>query len=182
MNTFEMQKPITDVAKLAHRFNRAVELTKKRPEVALGTSSTRIELQPGLSCRIKQGPWTLETGLSSSMGAERELPDPGMLARGALGSCFAMTFALYAARRGIALQRMEVEVSADYDGRGMLGSAEVPPGYSEVRVSVVVESEASEELLRQIGQDAAPHSPFNDVFCRAQRVVTEVRAAEAGYK
>ena len=67
----------------------------------------------------------------------------------ALGSCLAMGYVRWAAQLGVPLASVDVEVQADYDARGEYGVSDEPPGYSEVRYCVRVESEAPEaDVLR----------------------------------
>ena len=110
-------------------------------------------------------------------------PNPGVLGRGALGSCLALGYAMWAYRLDVPLDAIEVEVEADYDARGELGvSDDVPPGYTQVRYIVTVASSAPEEDVRRVINTADKYSPYRDVFARAHDVRREVRIAiqEAG--
>ncbi len=161
---------LIDTARLASRFDRAVASVRRKPEIARATENTTARLLPGGLCRMTQGPWTLESAIPPSMGGEHERPDPGVLVRAALGSCVALTFALFAARRDVEIRSLEVEVAADYDGCGFLGVKDVPAGYSEVRLTTRVDSPAEDEVLQEILDEALTHSPYYDVFTRAQNV------------
>jgi uncharacterized OsmC-like protein len=98
-----------------------------------------------------------------------------MLGRGALGSCLALGYAMWAARLGVRLDSLSVEVEADYDSRGELGiSDEVPPGYTQVRYTVSVTSDAPEADVRRVLDTADRYSPYRDVFMRANDVRREV--------
>ena len=72
-------------------------------------------------------------------------PDPGILGRGALGSCLAIGCGTWAARLGVPIDALTVVVQGDYDGRGELGVADdVSPGYLQVGYRVTVTSQAPE--------------------------------------
>jgi uncharacterized OsmC-like protein len=102
-------------------------------------------------------------------------PSPGVLGRGALGSCLALGYAMWAARLGVVLDSVEVEVQADYDSRGELGVADdVAPGYSQVRYHVTIASRAPEEDVRRVVETADKYSPYRDVFARANDVRREL--------
>jgi hypothetical protein len=75
-----------------------------------------------------------------------------------------------AAKSGIAIEALEVELEADYDDGALFGSAapDVPPGYLEIRYKVRVQSNASEEDILQLLDEADSKSPYLDVFRRAQ--------------
>jgi uncharacterized OsmC-like protein len=114
------------------------------------TGKTRVRLRPGLRCDIEDGPWKLTAGVSENSGGTSAGPDPGTFGRGALGSCLAMNYANWAAKLDVPIEAIEVEVEGDYDVRGFYGLAELPPGYSEVRYRVKIESDAPEEAIRKV--------------------------------
>jgi hypothetical protein len=70
-----------------------------------------------------------------------------------------------------------VEVHADYDARGMLGVGDTAPGYSEVRCVVRIESDASEEAIERLLDEAEAHSSYIDVFRRPIPVRRELRVS-----
>jgi uncharacterized OsmC-like protein len=152
---------------------RAVEL---RPSLGQGTARTHVRLLPGLSCEIEEGPWKLTAGMSEKSGGRRAGPNPGVLGRAALGSCLAVGYAMWAARLGVPLDALDVEVETDYDSRGELGvSDEVPPGYLQVRYRVTVRSPAPDADVRRVIDTADKYSPYRDVFARAHDVRRELR-------
>ena len=95
-------------------------------------------------------------------------PTPGTLGRAALGSCVAMSYVLWAAKLGVAVTGLEVEVQADADARGMYGVDEMPAGYTEVRYLVSLVSPAPHEDIIRLLDTAEAHSPYVDVFRRPQ--------------
>jgi uncharacterized OsmC-like protein len=102
-------------------------------------------------------------------GGNEAGPTPGVFGRAALGSCLAIGYMMRAATMGIPISKLEVEVQADYDDGALFGTApNVPPGYLEVRYSVTIESDASEEDIINMLDEADKHSPYLDIFSRAQ--------------
>ena len=102
-------------------------------------------------------------------------PTPGVLGRGALGSCLAVGYGMWAARLGVPIDALEVRVEADFDSRGELGVSDtVPPGYSQVRYFVTVSSRAPEADVRRVIDTADKYSPYRDVFARAHDVRREL--------
>jgi uncharacterized OsmC-like protein len=167
---------------LLERKARAVTL---RPAVGRATARTRVTLMPGLACEVEEGPWKFIAGMSDKSGGTNAGPNPGILGRAALGSCLALSYAMWAARLGVALDALDVEIEADYDSRGELGvSDDVPPGYLQVRYRVHVTSQAPEADVRRLVETADKYSPYRDVFARAhdvrrELVITSSTAAEA---
>ena len=145
-----------------------------RPSTGQGTATTRVTLKPGLECDIEEGTWKLTAGIGEQMGGNNAGPNPGILGRGALGSCLAIGYGMWAARLGVPIDALEVEVQADYDSRGELGIADdVSPGYVQVRYRVIVTSPAPEPDVQRALDIADKHSPYRDVYARAQDVRRE---------
>jgi uncharacterized OsmC-like protein len=156
-----------ELKSVLERNARALEL---RPAIGKGTGKTRVRLRPGLKCEIEDGPWRLTAGVSENSGGTNAGPDPGTFGRGALGSCLAMNYANWAAKLDVPIEAIEVEVEGDYDARGFYGLAALPPGYSEVRYRVKIESDAPEDAVRKVLDSADEHCPWFDVFRRPQNL------------
>ncbi len=106
----------TDQIKTA--FERKQRALRARPYLGQGTATTRVRLLDGLQCSVEEGDWRLLADMSPRSGGDGAGPNPGMLGRGALAACLAMTARLWAAYLTIPLEELEVEVQADYDARG----------------------------------------------------------------
>jgi uncharacterized OsmC-like protein len=159
-------------------FERSAKALAMRPSFGRGTATTKVRLRDGLTCDVEDGPWKLTVDMSAKSGGDGRAPDPGVYGRTALGSCLAIGYTLWAAKLGVAFSRLEVEVQADYDSGGYHGVADVPPGYSQVRCVVTVESDAPEANVLNAIDQADAHSPYHDVFTRALDVRREVRIAQ----
>ena len=82
---------------------------------------------------------------------------------------------MYAAKEGVPIASIEVEIEADYDDGAFFGVADVPPGYLDVRYSVTVYSDAPEAEVHRVLDEADTHSAYLDVFGRAQRLTRTAR-------
>jgi uncharacterized OsmC-like protein len=155
------------------RSARAVEL---RPSVGQGTAVTKVRLKDGLTCEVEDGPWKLVVGMSEKYGGVNAGPNPGVYGRGALGSCLAIGYGMWAARLGVPISSLEVEVQADYDVRGELGVSDaVRPGYAAMRYVVTVESTASSEAITQMLDTADRCSSWRDDIANGVPLTREVR-------
>lgn len=164
--------------KIRLALERNVKAVSLRPAVGQGTAVTKVRLGPGLECEAQEGPWRLKVGMSEKSGGTGAAPNPGIYGRTALGSCLAISYGMWAARLGISLTALEVEVQAEYDSRGELGvSDDVHPGYGEVRYIVTVESPAPEADVRHVLDTADKYSSYLDVFGRALLLRREVHVA-----
>lgn len=146
-----------------------------RPSVGQGTAKTRVTLRDGLVCDVEDGAWKMKVGMSAKSGGDGTAPDPGVYGRTALGSCLAIGYALWAAKLGVPIASLEVEVQTDYDSAASHGVTAAPPGYRQVRYIVTVESDVPEADVLRVLDEADAHSPYRDVFARAIDVRREVR-------
>ncbi len=167
---------MADPAKIREIVERNCRMLDLKPNRGHLTGVTKARIVDGLRCEIEDGPWKLAADMPVKAGGEETAPTPGTLGRGALASCIAISVSMWAARMGIALDALEVEVQGDFDVRGELGvSEDVPAGYQEIRYLVSIDSPASERALAELLETAERHSPYVDVFSRAKTLNRIVR-------
>ena len=158
---------------------RNVKAITLRPAIGRHTGRTKVRLKSDLECEVTDGAWTLTVGVGTASGGNNAGPSPGTLGRGALASCLAIGYAMWAARLGVPIDDLTIDVEADYDVRGELGiSDDVVPGYTEVRYIVTVASRAPEAEVRRLIDTADRYSPWRDVFARANDLRRELRIVE----
>jgi uncharacterized OsmC-like protein len=168
---------ITDIKTALERNVKAVTL---RPSVGQGTAVTRVHLRDGLACDITEGPWTLTAGMTEKYGGTNAGPNPGVLGRAALGSCLALGYGMWAARLGVPITSLDVEIQADYDVRGELAVDDsVRPGYTAMRYIVTVTSPASEEDVKRVIDTADRYSSWRDDIANPVPLTRELRISKA---
>lgn len=160
--------------KIKNAFDRVVKAFTAKPALGLGTGRSKARLVSGLACEITEGKWKLSADMPEAAGGDGAAPTPGVYGRAALASCLVITYKMYAAKMGIAIHAIEVDVEADFDDGGLFGSAHVPPGYTEVRYTVTIESDASTDKIMTLLDEADRHSPYLDVFANKQKCVRTV--------
>ncbi|SMO53352.1 OsmC family protein [Solitalea koreensis] len=165
---------MSELSKIKEAFQRTIKALTQRPSVGLGTGLTKIHISNGLTCEIVEGPWKLTADMPKQAGGNSSAPTPGVYGRAALGSCLAIGYMMYAAKLDIAIISIEVEVQADYDDGALFGTSDIPAGYSEVRYKVIIKSNASETDILKVLNEGDAHSPYLDVFSRAQKCLREV--------
>jgi uncharacterized OsmC-like protein len=154
------------------RNQKAVEL---RPSLGKSTAVTKVRLYDGTTCEVEHKQWKFEVDIGKQEGGNDAGPGPGILERGALGSCLAIGYSQRAAVLGIPIDNIQVEVESDFDARGMLYlDDERPPGFEMLRYKVFIESPASEKEIMQVIEETDQHSPVLDDFRRAIPVKREV--------
>jgi len=151
---------------------KALEL---RPSIGQGTAVTKVRLTGGLACEIEEGAWKLTSDMSEKSGGANTAPNPGVLGRASLGSCLAIGYAMWAARAGVPIRSLEIEVQADYDTRAEFGIDGVRPGYRQVRCIVNIESDAPEADVRRVLDQANAASSYLHIWQDPQDVRVDIR-------
>lgn len=155
---------------------RNVKVVTARPSVGQGTAVTKVTLHPGLACDVEEGPWRFNVGMTEKYGGENTGPNPGVFGRAALGSCLAIGYGMWAARLGIPLRALTVEVRARYDVRGELGiDQSVRPGYADIVYVVTVDTDAPDADVQRLLDTADRHSSWLDDLRNPVPVSREVR-------
>lgn len=156
-------------AKLVGRFREDPALASVR--VAVST-----ELTGGMRCETTARGHTVEADEPRSFGGSDTAQSPVELLLTSLATCQAVTYRLWAAELGVALDRVGVEVEGDLDLRGFLGLADdVPAGYGAVRVAVTLEGPETNERYRALADAVDRHCPVFDVLQRPIPLERELR-------
>lgn len=166
---------MADPKTIKEAFERNQKALKLRPSKAKSTATTKVRLFDGTTCEIEHKHWKFKVDIGKSEGGNDAGPGPGILERGALGSCLAIAYSQRAAVLDIPIDKIEVDVESDFDARGMLHITDDPPGFEALRYKVYIESPAPEAEIMQIIEDADRHSPVLDDFKRAIPVEREVK-------
>ncbi len=152
------------IKKAYERNRKAVTL---RPEMGKSTAATTIRLRDGTTCEVTHKHWKFLVDIGKGEGGNDAGPGPGILERGALGSCLAIGYSQVAAVMEVPVDSIEVKVESDMDARGMLGIDERPPGFVELRYQVRIESPAGEDAVMKVIEQTERFSPVLDDFHRA---------------
>ena len=163
-----------EAEKIKLAFERTVKALSLKPSLGNGTGKSKTRIVNGLTCEIEEGKWKFLADMPASVGGNAEGPTPGVYGRAALGSCLAIGYMMCAAKMGIVIELLEVEVQADFDDGALFGTVKKNPGYSEVRYVVTVKTDASENDIIKLLDEADEHSPYLDVFSRAQNCNRQV--------
>lgn len=107
-------------------------------------------------------------------------PTPVEFLLHAIAACLTSGLANIAAARGVKLHRVVSTVEGDIDLLGILGiSNEVRNGYRQIRVSFVIEGDASPEELAALLEQSRRRSAVYDVLVNGTDVVIDVTTPTA---
>ena len=154
---------------------RAAAAVTLRPAIGQGTDTTAVRLRTGTTCAVEEGPWQIVADLDPELGGSPKHPSPGFLLRAALGTCFAQTAALWAAKLGVSIDQLDVEVEAHHDARGLLGVDGTAPRFTGLRYRITVESPAPEDDVQRVLDAARAHSPVHDSLQHALPIERDVQ-------
>ena len=122
-------------------------------------------------------PVVFEADFPPPMGGTGSAPNPlAYCVWGGL-ACYAMTYALEAAREGVELTALRATVSADVDLSRALGVSERPP-VEGIDWLLEVESDASDEVLERLRLLADERCP--GAYCVRNPIPLETRVARTG--
>jgi uncharacterized OsmC-like protein len=120
----------------------------EEPDAAMVTLSATGTLGEGVSCSVQTGRAIAEAGLHQATGGDGSLLCSGDMLLEALVACAGVTLRAVATSLGIAVSSGRVRAEGDLDFRGTLGvDREAPVGFSEIRLSFGLDTDADEEQL-----------------------------------
>jgi uncharacterized OsmC-like protein len=118
---------------------------------ALVTLTASSTLGEDVSCSIDTGHALVRAGLHPATGGDGTLACSGDLLLQALAACAGVTLSAVSTALGVAVNAGRIEVEGDLDFRGTLGvSRDAPVGFREIRLRLVVDTEASDDELAKV--------------------------------
>ena len=156
-----------DPKNIKKAYERIRKIVREKPGIGQKTVQTKISLKEGTTCEVIHKDWTFIVDIGKSEGGNNVGPGPGLLQRGALGSCLAIGYVQQAAVMGVPIDHIEVEIEADKDLNGRFGLSDQPPGSKSLRYTVLIESSAQDEEIQKVIEKADQFSPLLDDFRRA---------------
>jgi len=164
--------------RIREAFERNVKAMTLKPTIGLGTSRATCRITDGLTCEATDGRFTVVADVPKTEGGNNQGPTPGFFVRAGLGSCCAISYAMRAARYGVPIESIEVEVEADFDARGAYGFDDVVRGFTEVRYLVTVKSAAPEADILKVIEEADEFGAMLEVVRDAVEVKREVKIVQ----
>ncbi len=159
---------------IKNKFIRTQKALTLKPSLGMGTGISKTRIVNGLSCETREGDWVFKTDMPKQVGGSATASTPGALGRAALGSCLAIGYMLWASKLEVPIDSLEVEIEADYDDGALFDTSNNYPGYLEIRYTVRIKSPASDDDIENLLNTGDKHSPYLDVFSRAQSCVRQV--------
>lgn len=99
-----------------------------------------------------------------SLGGTDTAMNPVELLLSALGACQSIVARTYAEKFNIDLKDFKVELEGDLDTDGFLGKSDVRPGYSDIRATYHIDTDAPEEEVAAFIAYLEAHCPVGDTI------------------
>lgn len=155
--------------------DRTAERLDAEPERAVIRYRAEGGCAGGMRTEIRVGKHEMVVDEPPSVGGTGTAPNPLETALGALLSCQVITYRLWAAKLGIPLDAVRIDVEGDLDMRSFFGlDDEVRAGFGAVRVLVHLDGPAGPERFRALRDAVDAHCPVLDVFRGTVPVVTSL--------
>lgn len=153
---------------------------RANPGKAKATFSVGTELVEGLRAEVNARQHTIVIDEPSALGGTDSGANPVEAVLAGLASCQAITYQVWAANLGIALDRVTVEAEADIDLLGFFGiDRSVRAGFNDVRLQVALDGPESPERYRELADAVDAHCPVLDIVANpvpVTRVLVEPAA------
>lgn len=149
---------MTTSEKIKTAFERNEHALIRQPGLGYKTGKVKVSSAHGLSCEIDSGSWKFKCDMGEKLGGNETGPSPSAYEAGALGSCIAIMAKLWAAKLGVPINHIEIEVEYDTDMSLLFGVNGAPSHWTAIRYQANVESDAPEEDIRQVLNLAHNHS------------------------
>ena len=147
------KSPIMNSAELKELQAPIKEKYKAEPGSAMITLKAEGKIGEGISCKVETGRAIIEAGLHPATGGTGMLACSGDLLLEALVACAGVTLRAVSTAIGIDIEEGLVKAEGDLDFRGTLGvSKEAPVGFSKIRLSFILKSNASAEQMESLAK------------------------------
>ena len=174
------QESMSYSARMKSAIERDIEAISLRPSVARGQDRMTVVAGPDAVCTARDGHHNLKIDLGRSHGGEGTTPGPGFLVSAALGACMAQACINWAAYFDVPVNRVSVEMLADFDVTTALGlEGDASCAYTNVRLVIEIDSSAPPADIEHVVDTAASRDFMLAVFDEAHPVERELRITNA---
>ncbi len=162
--------------------NEVIKLSRKEPELFRKTFKAQTTWNNATSVTMKAENNELlvncgcENPFACGMDPNRAF-NPLEVALGSLGACMTVAYAAFAALMGITVKDLRVEIEGDMDvGPLYHVEDESPLGFSQMRMNVFIDSNATEDQLRELDELAQRKSPILNMVTQAKPMETHIHS------
>jgi uncharacterized OsmC-like protein len=148
-----------------------------RPASALSTTTTRATVGAGFLTKTHEDGVEFTVDMPVAVGGSDAGPTPGVFGRACLSSCIAIGIRMAADRQEVAIDAIKVDLSMDWDGRGLFGLSGISAGPSNISLEIEVESDAAEKDIQTVIAEGMRNDPWLVALMQPHDVTTDIRIA-----
>lgn len=172
-----MTTTLTGLSALIAGTRAAVEKDPKNAALLVQAEATSHD---AVASTVKLGKYSVVVDEPAALGGGNTAPNPVEYYLTSLLSCHVVTYRVWAAQLGIALDDVSASAEGDLDIRGFFGFDDsVRSGFQEVRVTVKLTGPESRERYLELHEKVEQHCPVLDLT-RNQTPVTTVLSEDSG--
>lgn len=131
------------------------------------TFKATAHLQEGVAVKVRSRNFELTIDEPKSLGGTDTGMNPVEAVLGALGACQSIVARVYAKKFNIRLDDFWVEVEGDLDLDGFFDKADVRPGYSDIRYTFHIKTDAPREQVEEFVEYLERKCPVGDTLANA---------------
>ncbi|NEW04739.1 OsmC family protein [Paenibacillus sp. SYP-B3998] len=128
------------------------------------TFKATAHLQEGVVVKVRSRNFEFTIDEPKSLGGTDTGPNPVEALLGSLGACQSIVARVYAKKFNIRLDDFWVEVEGDLDLDGFFKKSDVRPGYSEIRYTFHIKTDAPKEQVEEFVQFLEQTCPVGDTI------------------
>lgn len=166
---------MTDTPNILSALERNRRAFVRSPAVAKDSTHTCTTSASGFLTVSREGTNELTCDMPQIMGGIGTAPTPGVLGRACLASCIVMGIRIAAETRGVPVGEITVDLSMDWDNRGILGMDGVSAGPGNIQLQITLDSSAPEIKLQEIVAEGLKNDPWLIALQDPHSVQTELR-------
>lgn len=153
---------------------RIMAVFSRKPAAAQTTESARATLSEGLRCVVQEGDTQTVMDMPAGIGGSGTAAKPGVFARATVAGCVAIGVKLTAAREGVTLRSITVDITMDFDDSALFGMGTASAAPLDTRLTIRLDSDANEDQLASLVDQALSCDPYFLALRDAQSVQTQI--------
>lgn len=160
----------TATVQLGELVNATTSALAEHPTAGVIHPAAKTALVPNTATEvtIRAGRHTFTIDEPASLGGSDLGANPVEHLLASLGACQVITYQVWAAKLGIAVDSIEIDLSGDLDVRGFFGvDPDVRPGFQSIEVNVRLSGPESDERYAELTATVDEHCPVLDVLTNA---------------
>jgi organic hydroperoxide reductase OsmC/OhrA len=158
---------------------RVLSIFGRKPSAALSSAKASGCLEEGLCCTVSSSQLDVRMDMPKELGGDGSAPTPGFFVRAGLIGCVVIGIKMTAAREGIPLESVNVDVEMDFDDGAMLGLGDNTAAPLETRLTIALQSPAPWPAVEAMARRALAADPYFLALRDPQRVNFTLVAEQA---